>query len=389
MIRRSVNILKTNSFFLLGPRGTGKTKLLEEMFPPSENLYIDLLNPEEVELFSLTPSELSRRIAARSHSTSWVVIDEIQKIPKLLDLVHRHIEKDGTLFALSGSSARKLKRGGANLLAGRAYSYPLYPFTFNELGNLFDLDDALAWGTLPKAALQNSDEERKLYLQSYVHTYLQEEIQSEQIVRKLDPFRKFLAVAAQSNGEIVNFAKIARDVGTTDTSVKKYFEILEDTLLGFFLPAYHPSIRKQQRETPKFFFFDTGVQRALSKSLDIPLRPQTFFFGKAFEHFIILEIFRQSSYLRNDFSFSYLKTTEQKEIDLIVERPGREPVLIEIKSTDRTTIEDVKNLIHFQKDFPKSKLLCLSRDPHHKLISGVEVSPWQEGIKKIFDPNYQ
>ena len=383
MIRRAVNILQTNSFFLLGPRGTGKTKLLKELFSDPNNLYIDLLDPEEVEKFSLEPRELSRRIAALGSNKAWVIIDEIQKVPKLLDLVHLHIENDSKKFALSGSSARKLKRGGANLLAGRAYSYYLHPFTAKELGPDFNLDDSLAWGMLPKAILQDSVEERILYLQSYVHNYIQEEIQAEQIVRKLDPFRKFLAIAAQSNGEIINFSKIARDVGTTDICVKKYFEILEDTLIGFFLESYNPSIRKQQRNAPKFFFFDTGVQRALAKALSIPLRPQTFFYGKAFEHFVILELTKQCSYLRNDFSFSYLKTAEQTEIDLIIERPGNKKVLVEIKSTDAVQEEDVKNLEHFKDDFPNSRRICLSRDPHHKIISGVEVYNWAEGIDQI------
>lgn len=313
----------------------------------------------------------------------WVVIDEIQRVPKLLDLVHLHTENDGVKFALSGSSARKLKRGGANLLAGRAYSYSLHPFTTPEFGPLFDLDKSLAWGLLPKAALQESTEERKLYLQTYAQTYVYEEIQAEQIVRKLDPFRKFLAVAAQSNGEVVNFTKIARDVGTTDVSVKKYFEILEDTLLGFFLESHHLSIRKRQRHSPKFYFFDTGVQRALSKTLDVPLRPRTSQYGKSFEHFVILELVKRCSYLRNDFTLSYLRTTEQAEIDIVIERPGRPTILVEIKSTDHVGEADLRNLLHFRSDLPNSRAICLSRDPNRKQVFGVEVYPWREGIEEI------
>ena len=383
MLERSVNILKTNSFLLLGARGTGKTKLIETILPPSERIIIDLLDPAEYETFSLSPNELRARIQQLPSTCQWVVIDEVQRVPSLLDIVHQSIEKSSLKFALTGSSARKLKRGGANLLAGRAYTYYLFPFTFQELGNAFILQDALEWGTLPKVASITSAEERKIFLQTYAHTYIREEIQAEQVVRKLDPFRRFLSVVAQSNGAIISYANIARDVGTTDVTVHTYFQILEDTLLGFFLEPYHHSIRKRQRESPKFYLFDTGVQRALSRTLDVPLKPQTYAFGKAFEHLVISELVRLCSYARNDFTLSYLRTKDDAEIDLIVERPGMPTVIVEIKSTERVDQDDVASLRRFLPDFPGAEATCLSLDPHPKVINGVSCLPWQAGLLKI------
>ena len=310
MIYRLLNLLKTNSFFLFGARGTGKTRLVNDLIPAKDSIYIDLLDPAQYEQFLVDPSRLSRLIEARGKNIEWIVIDEVQKVLPLLDIAHASIEKYGLKFALTGSSARKLKRGGANLLAGRAFTYHLYPFTSEELGLGFDLERCLAWGTLPKPYTADTNEERELFLRSYVHTYLKEEIQVEQIVRRLDPFRKFLSVAAQMNGALLNFSNIARDIGSTTPTVQSYFQILEDTLLGFYLEPYHLSIRKRQKEAPKFYFFDTGVQRALAEVLTLPLVESSYGYGKTFEHFIILELHRRSSYLRNDFKFSFLVTKD-------------------------------------------------------------------------------
>lgn len=383
MLVRSINILKSNSFLLFGARGTGKTKLIEALLPANARLIIDLLDPGEYETFSLNPNELQSRLKNLPNSCQWVVIDEVQRVPNLLNIVHQSIEKTKLKFALTGSSARKLKRGGANLLAGRAYTYHLFPFTFQELGNAFNLQDALEWGTLPKISSITSAEEKKIFLQSYAHTYIREEIQAEQIVRKLEPFRRFLSVVAQSNGSIISYANIAKDVGTTDVTVRTYFQILEDTLLGFLLEPYHGSIRKRQRESPKFYLFDTGVQRALSKTLDVPLKSQTYAYGRAFEHLVICEIVRLCSYARNDFTLSYLRTKDDAEIDLIIERPGKSTVLVEIKSTEKIDETDVSSLGKFLPDFRKAEAICLSLDPHPKILKGISCMPWQEGIKHI------
>jgi predicted AAA+ superfamily ATPase len=383
MIKRSLNILKSNSFFLFGARGVGKTKLVETLLPANERVVIDLLDPNEFEIFSLNPKELSARLQKLPVNCQWVFIDEVQRVPSLLDLVHQNIEKTDLKFALTGSSARKLKRGGANLLAGRAYTYHLFPFTFGELATDFNLLDALEWGTLPKITTISAPEERKIFLQTYAHTYIREEIQAEQVVRKLEPFRRFLSVIAQSNGTIISYANIARDVGTSDVTVRSYFQILEDTLLGFLLEPYHQSIRKRQRENPKFYLFDTGVQRALSRTLDVPLKPQTYAFGRAFEHLILCEITRLISYLRNDFTLSYLRTKDDAEIDIIIERPGMPIVLVEIKSNERIDDDDVATLRRFLPDFSGANAICLSLDPHPKVLHGIDCVYWSEGIKQI------
>lgn len=383
MIYRLLNLLKTNSFFLFGARGTGKTRLVNDLIPAKDSIYIDLLDPAQYEQFLVDPSRLSRLIEARGKNIEWIVIDEVQKVLPLLDIAHASIEKYGLKFALTGSSARKLKRGGANLLAGRAFTYHLYPFTSEELGLGFDLERCLAWGTLPKPYTADTNEERELFLRSYVHTYLKEEIQVEQIVRRLDPFRKFLSVAAQMNGALLNFSNIARDIGSTTPTVQSYFQILEDTLLGFYLEPYHLSIRKRQKEAPKFYFFDTGVQRALAEVLTLPLVESSYGYGKTFEHFIILELHRRSSYLRNDFKFSFLVTKDDAEIDLIVERPGRKTILIEIKSTTTVREDHVSALRKFLPDFKNSEGICLSRDRTVQKFGDVTCLPWDVGILKI------
>lgn len=285
-------------------------------------------------------------------------------------------------FIMTGSSARKLKYGYSNLLAGRAFVYNLYPFSFLEKEDT--LENFLHFGTLPKIFTYNEVLEKKQFLKSYALTYLKEEIWNEHLIRKLKPFRSFLEIAAQMNGEIVNYNKIAHQLGIDDKTIKNYYNILEDTLVGFFLESYHTSVRKRVLKNPKFYFFDTGVVRALSHQLEIPLQQSTFFFGKLFEHFVILECIKLSNYHQKDFRFFYLKTKDNAEIDLIVERPGQSLLLIEIKSTLSVNESMLKNLINISKDLSKSKAICLSREPFPKKINNVEIFPWKEGIKKFF-----
>lgn len=381
-------MLKTNSFFLFGARGVGKTMLIKSILPKDKTLYIDLLDPDEFDRYVIEPGLLKRQIDEIRESDFWISIDEIQKVPRLLDIVHQNLEsKSPKKFALSGSSARKLKRGGANLLAGRAFSYSLFPFTHKELKKDFNLEKALQFGTLPKAYLSETKEEASLYLRSYVQTYLREEIQIEQVIRRLDPFRKFLQIAAQSNGALINFSKIGSNIGVSDKTVRSYFEILEDTLLGFLVEPYHTSVRKRQKEAPKFYFFDCGVQRALSDRLTQPVTKSTYEYGKLFEHFIILELKRLSEYKRNDFRFSYLRTKDDAEIDLIIERPGKKTVLLEIKSAERVTADMVRTLNVFYKDMHNVECICLSNDEKHQRIGAVSCIHWIEGINLIFGEN--
>lgn len=382
MFKRLIKLPKNNSFFLFGPRGTGKTTLLENYLNPSQTIKIDLLDPDFEYRLSLRPSELSDIIKAASKNIKWVFIDEIQKIPKLLDIVHRETERGYLNFALTGSSARKLKRGAANLLAGRAFVYHLFPLTHREIGDNFHLRQALEFGTLPKL-FRLPDTEKKDFLRAYTNTYIKEEIKEEQIVRKLDPFRRFLEIAAQTNGEIVNYTNISRDVGADPKTVQSYFEILEDTLTGFLLDPFHLSVRKRQRCNPKFYFFDPGVKRALERTLTVELLPQTYAFGKAFEHFIIAEIIRLNSYLKKDYRFSYLRTKDNAEVDLIIERPGMPTALVEIKSAEKIKEQHIINLKRFGKDFEKCELFILSLDRVIKKINGVNVLHWIKGIEEL------
>lgn len=260
MYSRLVKLIHKHSFFLFGPRGTGKSTLLKERFPLESTLWLDLLDSKIEEELASDPSRLYTIVKGQPEAITHIVIDEIQKIPKLLDEVHRLIEeKLGKVFILTGSSARKLKRGAANLLAGRAFVYHLFPLSYLELKDSFNLETALHWGSLPKIFLLESSEEREAYLRAYTTTYLKEEIVDEQLIRKLPPFRRFLEVAAQCNGKIVNYANIAKDVGVDEKTIKEYFSILEDTMIGFFLEPFHSSFRKRLVEKPKFYFFDTGV----------------------------------------------------------------------------------------------------------------------------------
>ena len=383
MIPRIQNPMRSNSFFLFGARGTGKSTLLRQFFAGDKTLWIDLLDPEQENRYAVRPDELAQQVRAGLGELDWVVIDEIQKAPRLLDVVHSTIETHGTRFALTGSSARKLKRDSVNLLAGRAFVYHLFPLTSRELGDAFDLTRALHHGTLPGLLRLTSDEERKAFLRAYALTYLKEEVWAEQFIRKLDPFRRFLAVAAQCNGEILNYSNIARDIGADHKTVASYFEILEDTLLGFLLEPYHESVRKRQRQAPKFFFFDPGVARALSGTLNVELVSSTYGFGRTFEHFVLSEIVRLSDYRQKDYRFSYLRTKDGAEVDLIVERPGSRTALVEIKSTDRVDERDIRDLCRFLPDFPGAEAFCLSRDKVRKRIGDVLAVPWQEGLEEL------
>lgn len=383
MVNRIPQFSDKNSFFLFGARGTGKTNLLKSRYSGSSNWYIDLLNPELARKYLIQPELLAQELAARKPAPEWIIIDEVQKVPALLDIAHQYIESHKQKFILSGSSARKLKRGAANLLAGRAFVYNLYPLTARELGESFHLDNAISWGTLPKLLELTDEQDKKEYLRAYANTYLREEILQEQIIRNLVPFQRFLQVAAQMGGKIINYSKIALDTGTSVPTVQSYFQILEDTLLGFTLPQFHESIRKRQRSNPKFYFFDIGVQRALAEELNVRIQPRTSYYGYAFEQLVINEINRLQSYYRKDYRLSYLRTGSDVEIDLIIDRPGMERAVIEIKSSMAIDSTDLKSLLSLGKDIPNHELFCFSLDPIPKIIEGVHCLHWQEGLIEI------
>jgi predicted AAA+ superfamily ATPase len=386
MVKREVNLLKSHSFFLFGARGTGKSTLLEQIIPKKDSFWVDLLLPEEEAFYAESPGALSQRISELKYTPDWIVIDEIQKVPKLLDVVHYEIEKRKLKFALTGSSARKLKRKGVNLLAGRAFVNYLYPLTHVEIANDFDLIPALSWGTLPfvtnLTADRTGDEVRKAFLQSYVETYLKEEILQEQIIRNIVPFRKFLSIASQLSGTMLNYSSIASDLKVDWATVRSYFEILEDTLLGFNLPAYNKSLRKQQLQSSKFYIFDLGIKRALDKTLG--LKPSTGqIIGPLFEHFVISEIYRLNHYYKKDFELSYLATQGGLEVDLILERPGEKTALIEIKSSENVSDKHLRHIEQLASEYSDFEAFCLCRESQPRKVGKVRVLPWKLGIKEL------
>ena len=383
MIARELNILTGNSFLLFGSRGTGKTRLLKELFSKTSALWVDLLDPNQEYEFNRRPELLRQRISELQSEPEWVVIDEVQRAPKLLDIAHQLIESTKIKFALTGSSARKLRRGGANLLAGRAFVYHLFPFTWTELGSEFSLDETLLWGALPKTVALKTDEERELFLSSYVDTYLREEVVAEQLVRNVTPFRAFLDLTGQLNGEPINYAKLSREVRADDTTIRTYFEILEETLIGFRLPSFDKSVRKQQLQSPKFYLFDLGIKRAVDRFSIAKLIPGSSLYGRAFEHFIILEAVRRNEYRRKRAKLSYLRTKDGLEVDLIVEKPGQAPIFVEIKASNNIEAVDLRGFERLIEGNSGVTGVVLSRDKRQFSRGAIKFMPWQEGLKEI------
>ena len=373
----------SNSFFLFGPRGTGKSTYLNSVLPKERTLKIDLLESEEESVFLINPDYLLHRLEEVKKNCEWVFIDEVQKVPKLLDVVHKEIEKKCFKFALSGSSARKLKRGQANLLAGRAFEYHLHPFTYRELDSQFNLSDALRWGLLPALQQYSSDAEKSKFLKTYVNTYLREEILMEQLVRQIRPFRLFLEVASQMNGELINTNAIAKQIGVDHSTVANYFEILEDTLIGFRLFPFEGSFRKRMTKSAKFYLFDIGVVRVLNKQISLPLHEKTFEFGKAFEHFFILQALQLNEYLERDFSFYFLRTKDDAEIDLIIQRPACPLALIEIKSSNRITESHVATINKLSSQLGSNEAFCASLDKKPQKIGNVRCLYWADVLQEV------
>lgn len=381
MFKRIVNISKKHSFFLFGPRATGKTTLLREQFSPREHIWVNLLETQTESMLRQNPEKLEALILGHpiAFQKRHIVIDEIQKNPRLLDVVHRLIFERKWLFALTGSSARKLKRGAANLLAGRAFAFECFPLTRVEMAESFDLNQVLRFGALP-GIFELDIQEKYHYLRGYVSTYFKEEVAAEQLVRSLVPFQNFLEIASQANGKILNLNRIAKDVDVDHTTVQNYFSILEDTMVGFLLPPYHHSVRKRQRAKAKFYYFDLGVQRTLAGKIELPLGDSGYEFGDAFEHFVIAEIRRLCRYLKPDWRLSYLRTADQAEIDLIIERPGSKLALIEIKSTENLKSLDDQKMQGFKSlvsSFKNAEVYVVSRDKTELNEQGIRFVFWE------------
>ncbi len=378
------------SFFLFGARTTGKSTLIQrylEKCPEPKLIYNLLDHNDYLRLHSdpsLLRSEVENLIREAEGKIVQIHIDEVQKVPPLLDEVHLLLERypQKVRFILSGSSARKLKRGGANLLAGRAWQRALYPLTFLEMGDRFSFLDALQYGTLP-SLVDRTNEEKKEQLQAYVSTYLKEEIQEEALTRRLDAFHRFLEAAAHANGELVNMTKVASEAAVPRKTVASYYQILEDTLIGFFLPSWgHHLSRKQLVTHGKFYFFDLGVVSALTQNLSGSLSPKNPLFGHVFEHFCLLEFTRISDYRRIEHRIGFFRTRAGAEVDLVEERAGKIRA-IEIKAMTQVSKGELTGLHSFAEEFPKAELMVVCMTPRPYRIGEIQCIPWQEFFETI------
>lgn len=379
MYKRKLNLAlsSTETCFLWGPRQTGKTTLLKTLFPKAN--YYDLLLSDQYRRFIADPSILRQECEAKSLTGSNqkypILIDEVQKIPELLDEIHWLIENRGLRFILCGSSPRKLKRSSANLLGGRSVKYELFPLVFPEI-NSFSLQTALNHGLLPRHYLSKSP--RKL-LEAYISDYLKEEISAEAITRNIPAFNRFLEISALSNGEMINYNNIANDCGISAPTIKGYFQILEDTLIGKFIPAFRKRVKRRLIHAPKFKLFDIGIVAQLTRRGEVQEGSELF--GRAFEHFITMEIFAHSSYSEIDYPISYWRTASQLEVDLIL---GSD-IAVEIKSTDQATDKHLKGLRAFKEEH-RSKCYLVSRDPSaRKTSDDILILPWKDFLNKLWN----
>jgi predicted AAA+ superfamily ATPase len=379
MIQRLIHPPTNHSFFLFGPRQTGKSTLLRACFTPQQTLSYDLLQSDEYVRLAVDPSLFRQEVLARAPRITHVVVDEVQRIPALLDEIHSLLERSHPpIFCLSGSSARKLKKAPANLLAGRAWTYHLYPLTHWELGDRFSLDKALNLGTLPSVYLNEHLEGAHQTLRAYVETYLKEEVQQEALTRNVGGFLRFLTLAGDENGHIINYSNIARETGVSYHTIKEYFHILEDTLIGVFLLPYARTVRTRLVKHPKFYFFDTGVHRALTKKLSVGLEKRTSDYGRAFEHFLILELMRLASYQKLDYDFSFYHSAAHAEVDLIIVTPRGKTYAIEIKATDTPHEATLGGLKSFAEVCPKAELLCACLAQRKRVVEEIRILPWRD-----------
>jgi predicted AAA+ superfamily ATPase len=370
----NIDIAENNAFFLWGARKTGKTTYLKNEF--EDALYIDLLKTNVVQKYEIKPDLLREEIVA--NKPALVVIDEIQKVPQLLNEIHWCIENSASKFILCGSSARKLMRMKANLLGGRAWRYEMFPLTTSEIGADFDLLRAMNHGLIPQHYFSNHPIR---FLESYVLDYLTHEIKAEAMVRNVPAFHRFLEVAAISNSEIINFSSIARDCGVSSVTVKDYFQILQDTLLGFMLNPFTKKIKRTPVESSKFYFFDMGVTRALRRMLFI--QEGSIEFGHFFEHFILMEVRAFLSYTNCYKNIYFWHTNCGKEVDLII---GEAEFAIEIKTSKHKSMKDFKGLIAFGEEFPNAKLIAITFDDTKRIIDQkIEVFPWQEFLTQLWN----
>lgn len=338
------------AMFLFGGRQTGKSTLLKERFPKA--VYIDLLKSDVRNRFKQHPEEF-RESLLRYPPETLVVVDEIQKVPDLLDEVHWLMVEKGLWFILSGSSARKIKKSGANNLGGRAIPETLFPLVSAEIPD-FDLERAVQNGMIPRHYAVANARNR---MRAYIDLYLKEEIIEEALVQNADEFVRFMEVAAIMDGEILNYENVASDCEVSANTVKAYYKILVDTLLGFEVPAYRKVIKRKLYKAPRFYYFDVGIANHLTKRYH--LAPRTPEYGHAFEHLIMQEIAAYLGYTNSDEELTYWHTYENLEVDAVI---GDARVAIEIKSKEHIDHYDKKGVTEFAKEHPDTRQIIVSRD---------------------------
>jgi predicted AAA+ superfamily ATPase len=361
------------SCFFWGARQTGKSTLLEKLFPDSPRY--DLLLSDELRRLRERPALLREELLAHPPGRRPVIIDEVQKVPELLDEVQWLIVNKHAQFILCGSSARKLKRSGANLLGGRALRFELFPLVYPEIPD-FDLQRALNHGLLPRHYLAS---EARGLMESYVGDYLKEEIAAEALARNVPSFSRFLESAAFSNGEVVSYQNIAAECGVSSPTVKHYFEILEDTLLGRFLPAFRKRPKRRVVESPRFYFFDLGLANFLLKRG--PIAPRSEAFGRAFEHLIEQELAAHSRYSGIHYPVAYWRTSSQLEVDFVL---GDHEVAVECKGVEQVAAHHMRGLRAFQEEYKVKHAIVVSLDARPRKVDGVEVLPWEVFLKRLW-----
>lgn len=375
MLSRLLNIereVEDGSIFLFGARQTGKSTLLREQCPNA--IYYDLLDNSVLRRFVARPSLLYETLIDKAPGTL-VIIDEVPEAPELLSEVHRLISERSLRFVLCGSSARKLKRKGHNTLGGRALPVYLFPLVSAEVPD-FDIDRAVNYGMLPPHYLSSAPVRK---LASYVGVYLKEEVLQESLVRNLNSFQRFLEVAAMTNGEILNYNNVAQECGVSASSVRSYFDILEDTLIGYRIPAFSRVMKRRLVHAPKFWYFDVGVANHLLRQHD--LCRGTVAYGHAFEHLVIQEIYAYLHYTHSDEQLSYWRTHAGHEVDAVI---GDARVAIEIKSADEVQPRHLKGLKSFAMDYPGCRLILVSLDPFNRRMGDVECINVTDFLKTLW-----
>jgi predicted AAA+ superfamily ATPase len=361
------------SIFFWGARQTGKTTLLKTIYPGT--LWFDLLLSNEYKRLNENPDILRETVLANLGSSP-VIIDEIQRIPVLLNEVHWLIANYGVRFILSGSSPRKILRSQANLLGGRALRYELYPLISTEIPD-FDLLRALNHGLLPRH--YDATNPNKL-ISSYIGNYLRDEIATEARIRNVGIFARFLEMAALTNGEMVNYTNIASDCGVSAITVKEYFQILEDTLIGRYLPVFQKRPKRRVITAPKFYLFDVGIVNHLLQRGKIVHGSELF--GKSFEHFIYQEIYAHSRYSGKEYPIYYWRTSSQLEIDFVL---GDHEVAIEVKATQQATHRHLKGLKAFAEEYNVKKLILITNDPMPRLVENILILPWNYFLERLWN----